>query len=141
MSESKSIPVTELAAHVDGRVIGDGSVLVERVASLESAAEGEIAFVEEEKFFAAANSSRASCVIVPAGAAVDLPCRIEVAKPKLAFALVAEFLHPRKKREPFTHATAEIGEGADIDLTVFIGAHVFIGERTRVRSGKIGRAS
>ena len=135
MTEEKHITVAELAAHVDGRVIGDGSVLIERVASLETAAEREIAFVEEEKFFTAANSSQASCVIVRAGAAVDLPCRIEVAKPKLAFALVAELLHPRKKREPSTHPTAEIGDGADIDLTVFIGAHVFIGERTRVRSG------
>ena len=127
--------VTELAEHVGGRVIGDETVMIERVASLESAGEGEISFVEDEKFFAVANASRASCVIAPAGAAVDLPCRIEVGKPKLAFALVAELLHPRKKRDPSTHPTAEISDGAEIDLTVFIGAHVSLGLGTRVRSG------
>ena len=127
--------VSELAAQLDGRVFGDGSVLIERVASLEAAGEGDIAFVDDQKFFAAANLSRASCLIVPESASINVACQILVSKPKLAFALAAELLYPRKKREPFVHPTAAISSKADVDLTVFIGAHVSVGDNARIRAG------
>ena len=140
MSDTKTFSVSDLAAHVPGRVTGDGSVLIERVNSFEAAGEGDIAFVEDEKFFAVAKDSRASCLIVAAGAPVDVPCKIEVSNPKLAFALVAELLHPRKRREPFVHATAAIATSANVDLTVFVGGHVSIGENTSIGSGSEIRA-
>jgi len=124
--------LSELSAHVDGRVVGDGDVLIRRVASLETAGEGDIAYVEDEKFFAAANSSRASCLIVPAGAAIDSECRIEVKNPKLAFALIAEILHPAARNEPSIHPSAVIDESADVALTAFVGANVCIGRDSRV---------
>jgi UDP-3-O-[3-hydroxymyristoyl] glucosamine N-acyltransferase len=127
--------VSEIAAHVGGRVVGDGNVLIERVASLDSAGEGDIAFVDDEKFFAAANASHASCLIVPESASINAACQIVVSKPKLAFALAAELLYPRIKREPFVHSTAAISSEADVDLTVFVGPHVSVGENTRIRAG------
>jgi UDP-3-O-[3-hydroxymyristoyl] glucosamine N-acyltransferase len=145
MSEPKLLTVAELATHVGGRLIGDGSIHVERVADLSTAGAGEIAYVEDEKFFEAGKSSQASCLIAPEEFVAFLkdlivekefgPALIEVAKPKLAFALVAGALHPPKHREPFVHESATIAESADIDLTVYIGPHVSIGEGTRIEAG------
>lgn len=135
MSEAKSLTAAEIAEHVGGRVIGDSSVQVNRVASLEAAGAGDIAFVDEEKFFATAQATQASCLIVTAGAPVEFPCRIEVAKPKLAFALIAEVLHPRQRLEPLVHDTAVIAHNADVDLTVYVGAQVTVGENTRIQAG------
>jgi UDP-3-O-[3-hydroxymyristoyl] glucosamine N-acyltransferase len=132
--------VSELAAKIDGRVHGDPEVLIERVASLESAGEGDIAYVEDKKFFAAASNSRASCVIAPENSSVTASCRIEVKRPKLAFALIAEVLHPPKKRPPEIHSSAVIADTADVALQVFVGAFVCIGENSRVRSGTQIRA-
>ena len=132
--------VSELAAHVGGRVIGDDNPLIRRVASLESAGEGEIAYVEDEKFFAAAGKTSASCVITPENAEINAPCRIEVKQPKLAFALIAEQLHPPKKRDPEIHSTAIIASSADIALEVFIGAFVCVGENSSIGSGTQIRA-
>src|SRR6267143_1506145 len=95
--------VSELAAHVGGRVIGDGDIRIHLVASLDFAEEGDIAYVDDDKFFAAANKTKASCVITPPGADVKAACRIEVKNPKLAFSLIAEVLHPPKPREPEIH--------------------------------------
>src|ERR1700686_5770950 len=106
--------VSELPTHVAGRVLGDGDVSIFRVAGLDSAGEGEIAYVEEERLFADASKTRASCVITPVGADVRVPCRIEVKNPKLAFALMAEVLHPPKQRRPETHHTAVIAPDAKI---------------------------
>jgi len=145
MAEPKLHTIAELSAHVDGRLLGDGAIHIERVAELGSAAAGDIAYVDGEKFFEAALTSGASCLIVPREFVDALrvqtaekefgPALIEVTKPKLAFALIAELLHPQKRREPYVHSTAVIAETADIDLTVYIGPHVSIGEHTRIEAG------
>src|SRR2546426_3757058 len=137
--------VSELAAHVGGRLVGEGSIPIKGLASLDSAAAGDIAYVEDEKLFVAAIKTRASCVIIPSGADVQVPCRIEVKNPKLAFALMAEVLHPPKQRITEIHPTAVISSTAKIGKDVFIGAFVCVGEnstigdRTQIRAGaKIG---
>lgn len=127
--------VSELAEHVSGRVAGNGGVMIRQVASLDSAGEGDIAYVEDEKLFAAANASQASCLIVPEGAEVQAGSKIEVKKPKLAFALIAEVLHPPKRHEPFIDQTAVVAETADVALTAFVGAHVSIGGNSQVGIG------
>ena len=132
MSEAKTLSVSELGARFGGRVVGDGAILIHRVNSLEAAGEGEIAYVEDEKFFNAASASKASCVIVPEGANVKASCRIEAKNPKLAFALIAALLHPPKRRAPSIHASAAIAESAEVHESVFIGPHVCIGEYARV---------
>ncbi|HSS20893.1 MAG TPA: UDP-3-O-(3-hydroxymyristoyl)glucosamine N-acyltransferase [Pyrinomonadaceae bacterium] len=145
MSELEPLTIAELAVRIDGRLLGDGSLHIQQVANLDNAGSGDLAYVEDEKFFAAGKASDASCLIVSPAfvafcsdqiAAHDLaPVLIEVAKPKLAFALLAAVLHPPKRREPFVHESAVIAESADIDLTVFIGPNVSIGEVTRVGAG------
>lgn len=145
MSETKLFTIAELAAHVDGELIGDGSIHIEGVADLGAAGTGEIAYVEDGKFFEAARASQASCLIAPKEFVASLrelivehqfaPALIEVGKPKLAFALIAELLHPQKRREPFVHPSAVIAESADIALTAYIGPHVSIGEVTSIGAG------
>ncbi len=133
--ERREVTVAELAAHIGGRVSGDGRVLINGVASVESAAEGEIAFVADSKLFERARSSNASCLIVPEGAQVDAPCLIEVKRPKLAFALVAELLHPPRRRAGERHPTAVIAESASVDESAFIGARVEIAAGASVGAG------
>src|ERR1043166_1446338 len=142
-SEPKS--VAELAALVAGRVIGNGSTTVQGVASLDLAAAGEIAYLEDGKFSAAARTSKASCLIVSEALILDDRCQIVAKNPKLAFALVAEVLHPPKQRAPQVHPSAVIADDAKLGRDVFIGAFVCIGEgtivgdRTQIRAGaKIG---
>ncbi|MBD0371840.1 MAG: UDP-3-O-(3-hydroxymyristoyl)glucosamine N-acyltransferase [Pyrinomonadaceae bacterium] len=127
--------VTELAALVGGRVRGDASVRIKSVASLSDAAEGDIAFVEDARLLESVKETRASCVIVPEGAEANAPCLMEAARPKLAFALIAEVLHPPKRFAPARHPTAIISESAQVDESVYIGPHVHVGERTRIGSG------
>jgi len=134
-TETMELTVSELARHVGGRVIGDGSVLIKDLASLDTAGDGDITYVGDEKFFEAASTTKASCIVVPENAALDLPCRIESAKPRLAFALIAEILHPPKRHEPSVHATAVISESADVALTAFLGPHVSIGGNSSIGVG------
>jgi UDP-3-O-[3-hydroxymyristoyl] glucosamine N-acyltransferase len=124
--------VNELAEIVKGRVVGDGGTRIERIADLDQAREGEIAYVDNEKLLTTAGESRASCLIVTD--AVDLPNRtlIKVSNPKLAFSLIGAALHPPVRREPEIHATAVVAESADIALTAYVGPNVCVGEYTHV---------
>jgi UDP-3-O-[3-hydroxymyristoyl] glucosamine N-acyltransferase len=142
MSDEKHFSVKELAERVGGRVIGDDSVTLLRVACLENAGSNEIAYVEDSKHFAAAQRSRASCLIVPdAYDAVsqdfssDWRAAIFVSVPKLAFARIAALLHPQKQREPLVHPTAVIAKTADVALTAYVGPGAVIGEHTNVGVG------
>jgi len=145
MAETKPLTIAELAAHVDGRVLGDGSIQVQKVAELATAGPGDIAYVDGEKHVELAIASQATCLIVaPAfvesfkqqiAAREFRSALIEVPKPKLAFALIAALLHPQKRREPFVHSSAVIAESADVDLTVYVGPNVTIGEGARVGAG------
>jgi UDP-3-O-[3-hydroxymyristoyl] glucosamine N-acyltransferase len=123
--------VAELALLVGGNVIGEDITIIKKVSSLENADEGDIAFIEDVKLLS--TETKASCLIVPTGANAKTSCSIiEVAKPKLAFALIAAVLHPQKQNTPSIHPTAIIAESAKIDSTAFIGANVSVGENSIV---------
>ena len=123
--------VHELAEIVKGRVAGSGDTQIERIADLDQAREGEIAYVDNEKFFETALASKASCLIVPTSEKFGDRTVIEVANPKLAFALIGAALHPTK-REPSIHPTAVVAETADVSPTAYIGPHVTVGEYVTV---------
>ena len=130
--------VAELAELVGGRAAGDAGALVRRVASLEAAGEGDVAFVEDEKLFGAALACGASCVIVPAGAGASLEglvSRIEAERPKLAFALAAAALHPPQRLPAHIHPTASVSEGARVGEGVYIGAGSVVGEGASLGAG------
>ena len=139
MSErEQGMTVAELAALVGGRAVGDAGATVRRVASLEAAGEGDVAFVEDEKLFEAARACRASCVIAPEGSAPRLEglrSLIEAARPKLAFALVAEALHPPVGRAASVHPAATVAESAMLGEGVYVGAGAFVGAGAEVGAG------
>ncbi len=124
----------ELAELVKGRVVGDGGIIIERIADLEHAGESEIAYVENESFLPVASESKAACLIVSERLGEKLPGRtlIEVANAKLAFSFIGAALHPPVRREPSIHSTAVVADTADIALTAYVGPHVCIGEYARV---------
>jgi UDP-3-O-[3-hydroxymyristoyl] glucosamine N-acyltransferase len=128
------LSVSELAEIVAGRVAGDSALVIERIADLEHAGESEIAYVENENFLAAANESKAGCLIATEALSEKLANRtlITVANPKLAFSLIGAALHPSLRREPAIHPTAVIADTADIALTAYVGPHVSIDDYARV---------
>ena len=132
--------VSELAQLTNAIIVGDGDIEIRRVASLDSAEAGDIAYVDDAKFFAAARQTKASCIIARTDSELELPCQLQVKNPKLAFALIGEVLHPPKRRPPEIHSSVVIADSANIALEVFIGAFVCIGENSEIGSGTQIRA-
>ena len=60
--------VEQIAQVLGARLLGDGRVEIERVASIESASTGDIVFVDDEKRLPIALSSGASAIAIEAPA-------------------------------------------------------------------------
>jgi UDP-3-O-[3-hydroxymyristoyl] glucosamine N-acyltransferase len=150
--------LAEIAAAVGARLIGDGRIEISGVASIHSAVPGNVVFVDEEKYLAAALQSGASAVIAGEFAANGpggKPLLISD-QPKLAFARAAKRLGERSSSgspaQQSVHATAVVhpsavlGAGVQVAERVVIGGEAQISESTQIGSGcvigervKIGR--
>ncbi|NGO38387.1 UDP-3-O-(3-hydroxymyristoyl)glucosamine N-acyltransferase [Limisphaera ngatamarikiensis] len=121
----------EIARHLGGEVIGDGSVLLHRFAPADRAEPGDLTFAENEVFLARAEQGRASAILVdrPVQSAKTL---IRVPNARIAFARVLPLFFPEVRPEPGIHPTAVVGEGARVDPTAHVGPWCVIGARAVV---------
>ena len=72
MSETRT--AEELAKLCNGELSGEAATPISRIADLENATTGEIAYVDSEKFFTVAQTSKASCLLVPVGTSSLICC-------------------------------------------------------------------
>lgn len=123
----------EIADFLNGELIGDGDVEIVRVAALETAASGEVAFVERADSEIMTN---AACLIAPKDfASDDSRPIIRTQNPKLAFAKIAAVLHPRCKPQPMIHSSALVCESAKIGDNVVAEPFVCVDENSVVGTG------
>jgi UDP-3-O-[3-hydroxymyristoyl] glucosamine N-acyltransferase len=132
-----------LAEKLGGRVLGDSSVPVSNVASVTSAAQDSLIFVEDPKHLHAALASRAAAIIAgefAASVAAAKPLLI-FPHPRLAFARAAKFLcdagdHPRAIHPSAgVPASSHIGKDVAIGPRAVLGDHVQIGDGTAIGTG------
>lgn len=135
--------VRELAELIGARVVGDGATDVSGIASLQSAAVGDLVFAEDEKNFALAAQSLASAVIAgefAAGSTSSKPVLI-CAQPRLAFARAARLLSPVEAHNDGIHSSAlvspsvQFGTGVTVGECAVLSENVRIGDNTRIGAG------
>jgi UDP-3-O-[3-hydroxymyristoyl] glucosamine N-acyltransferase len=136
----------EIANSVGGELQGDGSVILNSVASLKNAGPDDLTYAED-KFEADVQNSRAGCVIVRSGQFASKNV-IVVKNPKLAFARAAALILAEAEDDVGIHPSAtvapdaRIGDRVKIGSGVVIEAGVVIGHSTIVEAGSyIGKGS
>lgn len=126
----------EIAEAIGGYLEGDPALKIRGVAPLEKAGEGDISFVDTERFLKKAEESGASALIVKEGWKVNKPA-IFVANPRLALIKVLELFSQRSKPSAGIHPTAIIEEGVELGRDVHIGAFSYIGANTQIGDGTL----
>jgi len=118
-----------LGAHLEN---GSPDTEITSVAGIEEAEPGQLTFVANPKYAAAARSTRASVVIV----AEDFPAipgaMLRSKNPYLAFARAVELFYQPPKYAPGIHATAVIHASAKIGAHAHIGPYVVIDEDVHI---------
>src|SRR5579864_3252085 len=125
----------DIAVRLDAKLEPPGIDLeITGVAPIESAGQGEISFVANPRYAAAARTTHASALIVEeAFPAINKPS-LRTKNPHYAYAKAAELFYrpPLYERgvhpTALVHASARIAENASIGAYVFIDADVEIGE-------------
>jgi UDP-3-O-[3-hydroxymyristoyl] glucosamine N-acyltransferase len=127
------ITLRQLAERCGAELAGDGDVVIDRVAPLDSAGEGAIAFLSNPRYRHRLAGTRASAVIVAPGdaQATTLP-KLVTANPYAAYALAAAILHPPRPSTPGIHPTAVVAGSARVASTATVSAHAVIGERAEI---------
>lgn len=121
-----------------GGTLGGEDITIQNAATIQSAKEGDIAFVDNPKYQGYLQSTKASAVIVPEALAnlTDKP-KIISDNPKLIFAKVVAFLYPSMQREVGIHPSAVIDDTAKIGQNVSIGAHCVVEKGAQIDDGVV----
>jgi UDP-3-O-[3-hydroxymyristoyl] glucosamine N-acyltransferase len=133
--------LAEIAERTGGRVIGDASVRVVRIAAVDDVDATALTFATDERFLRAALESRAAAILADA-TLVD-PSRayakpiVAVASPRLALATLLTLLEPPRPRGPYVHPSAVVDPSAAIGTGVYIGALVAVGAGASIGAGTV----
>jgi len=126
-----TIILKELAALVDGELIGDGSVKIESAAPIGSASSGQITFVANNKYLKFLETTAAEAVVLSPDIEFDRLPSIRHKDPYYAFALILDELYPEPKiAGPGIHSSAVVAKSANIPINCIIGALSYVGENS-----------
>jgi len=136
--------LAELAVRFGCELQGDPDALIERVAPLQEASPGSLAFLANPRYRRFLASTRATAVVLDAGSAAECPVAALIARnPYATYARIAQLLHPAPPVVAGRHPSAVVEEGAHVDASAYVGAlaHVAagatIGPRAFVGPGSV----
>jgi len=121
-----AVKLSELAELTGCRLHGD-DCLIENVADIDAAKEGDLAFVNHPKYLDKMAATGASAVILKENWLDKCPTAALVAdNPRLAFVKATISLNPERRFAPGIAASAVIAEGVTVADSVYIGPNVVI---------------
>jgi len=123
---------SDLAARLQGTVLGDGSLEITGFAPADRARPGDLTFAEKESYFQAAEKSQASAILVTGGFTSASKVLIQVPNARVAMARVLPLFFPPEEEPRGIHPSAVIADSARIDPSVRIGPQCVIGEHVTI---------
>ena len=121
----------DIAKKIGGTVVGDASLEITDVRSIETAEEGHITFATGKSFFNKLNRSKASAVLVDSEQELDMNQVINP-RPILAFARLLDHFHPQRRPKSGIHPTVVLGENVILGKRVTLSPLVCIGDNVRI---------
>ena len=147
--ERREYSLGELAERFGGEVVGDRSVRIAQVATLDAAGPGQLSFLTNIRYQRQLNTTRASAVILGEDMrdATALP-HIVSRNPYAYFARVSALLNPPRARVPGIAAGAHIDSGASVSAGAYVApgavveAGAVVGEGAQIGAGSfVGRGA
>src|SRR5208337_3874246 len=124
--------VAEIAKLLDAEVVGDASLTLMGFAPADRAQPGDLTFAENESYFARAEQSAASAIIVDGPVTSSRKTLIRVPNARVAFAKVLPLFFPEPVFAAGVHPTAIVPSSARVDPTAHIGPYCVLGEKVRI---------
>lgn len=134
--------LTDVVAALGGQLMGDGALVITRLAPLETADTGSLSFLANPRYAAQLASSQAACVVVaPAqqDLAVARGAAIVTDDPYLYFARLTQWWASRVRHlpAPGIHPSAVVEPGAQVHGSASVGALAYVGAGARIGPGAV----
>jgi UDP-3-O-[3-hydroxymyristoyl] glucosamine N-acyltransferase len=126
------LKLQDIAARLECRLEGDGTIEIRGVAAIEDAGPGDLTFFTNPKYAAALKTTRASAVIVGENAETAPCAMLRASHPYVAFASAVAIFEDKWRPAPGVHRLASVGEGAVVDATASVGPFAAIGDGARI---------
>jgi UDP-3-O-[3-hydroxymyristoyl] glucosamine N-acyltransferase len=107
---------------------GDPELEITGVAGIEEASAGQITFIANPKYVAAAKTTSAAAIIVGPDFPLGSTALLRSDNPYLAFARAIDLFYQAPRYQPGIHPTAVIASSARLGANAHVGAYVVIGE-------------
>jgi UDP-3-O-[3-hydroxymyristoyl] glucosamine N-acyltransferase len=125
------VKLSEIAKHLSARLEGSDCDIT-GVAGIEEAQPGQLTFVNNPKYAAAAKTTKASAVIVDESFPAISAATLRSKNPYLLFARAISLFYQSPKYRPGIHPTAVISPSAKIGENAHIGAYVAIDDEVSI---------
>jgi UDP-3-O-[3-hydroxymyristoyl] glucosamine N-acyltransferase len=132
------LTLSEIAARVDGRVVGDTTFRSSGLRPVDEAGPTDLAFVASRKYLRLARTSTAGAFLVAEELADLLPDdrpRVVVPAPHQALHAILQHFHPPVPHVAEIHPTAVLGEGVELGKGVSIGPYAVLEPGVTVGAG------
>ncbi len=134
--------LADIVAALGGTLYGDGQTPIHRLAPLDSADAGSLAFVAQAGYAKQLASTLAACVILAPALAEQGRARgavIVADDPYLYFARLTQWWAARARRPaaPGVHPSAVVEPGAQVDPSASIGALAYVGAGALIGAGAV----
>lgn len=134
--------ISEIAKVLGVECVGDATLVIENVGTIQSARKGQIAFLgSDAKYRSFLEGTAASCIIMSREVYEQTrPSHVAVLiheDPRKAIVQVVHLLFPQNKLPPTHHHTALYGHDCNIHLKSFIGPNVVIGNHVKIAENVI----
>jgi UDP-3-O-[3-hydroxymyristoyl] glucosamine N-acyltransferase len=126
------LTAAQLAKELGGEVLGDGAIALTGFAPAAAAKAGDLTFAENEAFFAKAEQSAASAILVDASFQSQAKVLIRVPNARIAFAKVVPLFFPEKVFPAGAHPSSVVSASAAVDPTAHIGPFCHVGENVQI---------
>lgn len=132
---------SQVASRLGGVVVGDPDLVLTGFAPADSAKPGDLTFAENLSYFARAEQSAASAVLV----AEDLKSStgktlVRIPNARLGFAQILPMFFPDPVFPPGVHPSAVVAPSASVDPSAHVGPGCVVGERSRIGAGSVLQA-
>ncbi|MDR1483216.1 MAG: UDP-3-O-(3-hydroxymyristoyl)glucosamine N-acyltransferase [Planctomycetaceae bacterium] len=144
---SRSLRLAELARMVGGECCGDGEVVIDAVAPIQSAVSSEITFLERADRTSLLRKCQAGAVVVPIGLELENFPTIRVSNVVESFRKIVSYFSPPRDESvkeisgrASIHATVKIGVGVGVGDFAVLEEDVELGDNVQIHSGVLIRA-
>ncbi len=129
--------LSEIAAFIGGEIQGDGAVVIKNLRPIDEAADHDLSFLANVKYFKLLSTTRAAGVLAPPGTTAEGKNLIIVSDPYAAFAKLLGVFYPLDHGRTGVSPDAFIEEGAEVSPEATVFPRCYIGAGAKVARGAV----